>query len=164
MYPRSCPQDPRKDHKKYETGATTKVAVRIRLKRFGKVRSPHYRVVVADQHAKRDGAAIEEIGIYHPTKDPSVIRIDSERAQYWLGVGAQPSKQVTALLKLTGDWQKFKGEEYDESLMKHPAEKEAFVVPEKGSVVVPEAPEPTPEAALTPDAAKAEEKSEEAAE
>src|SRR5699024_7379417 len=148
----------------YETGATTKVAVRIRLKRFGKVRSPHYRVVVADQHAKRDGAAIEEIGIYHPTKDTSVIRIDSQRAQYWLGVGAQPSKKETALLKLTGDWQKFKGEEYDESLMKHPAEKEAFVVPEKGSVVLPEAPEPTPDAALTPDAAAAEEKTEEAAE
>ena len=143
------------------------MAVRIRLKRFGKIRSPHYRVVVADQRSKRDGAVIEEIGIYHPTKDPSVIRIDSERAQYWLGVGAQPSKQVTALLKLTGDWQKFKGEEYDESVMQHPAEKDAFVVPEKGSVVVPEAPEPTPEAALTPDAAAetaAEEKTEEAAE
>lgn len=143
------------------------MAVRIRLKRFGKIRSPHYRVVVADQRSKRDGAVIEEIGIYHPTKDPSVIRIDSERAQYWLGVGAQPSKQVTALLKLTGDWQKIKGEEYDESVMQHPAEKDAFVVPEKGSVVVPEAPEPTPEAALTPDAAAetaAEEKTEEAAE
>src|SRR5690625_6976863 len=110
----ACPQVYRKDQKNHETGATTKVAVRNRLKRFGKVRSPHYRVVVADQRAKRDGAVIEEIGIYHPTKDPSVIRIDSDRAQYWLGVGAQPSKQVTALLKLTGDWQKFKGEEYDE--------------------------------------------------
>src|SRR5699024_9935945 len=143
---------------------TTKVAVRIRLKRFGKVRSPHYSVVVADQRSKRDGAVIEEIGIYHPTKEPTVIRIESDRAQYWLGVGAQPSKQVTALLKLTGDWQKFKGEGYDESILKHPAEKEAFVASEKGSVVVPEAPEPTPEAALTPDAAKAEENSEEAAE
>ena len=140
------------------------MAVRIRLKRFGKVRSPHYRVVVADQRSKRDGAVIEEIGIYHPTKEPSVIRIESDRAQYWLGVGAQPSKQVTALLKLTGDWQKFKGEEYDESILKHPAEKEAFVASEKGSVVVPEAKEPTPEAALTPDAAAAEEKTEEAAE
>lgn len=137
------------------------MAVRIRLKRFGKIRSPHYRVVVADQRAKRDGAVIEEIGIYHPTKDPSVIRIDSERAQYWLGVGAQPSKQVTALLKLTGDWQKFRGEEYDESLMKPPAEKEAFVVPDKGSVVLPEAPEPKAEAAA---AEPAEEKTEEAAE
>ncbi|GAA4119717.1 30S ribosomal protein S16 [Enteractinococcus coprophilus] len=137
------------------------MAVRIRLKRFGKIRSPHYRVVVADQRAKRDGAVIEEIGIYHPTKDPSVIKIDSDRAQYWLGVGAQPSKQVTALLKLTGDWQKFKGEEYDESLMKHPAEKEAFVAPDKGSVVLPEAPEPKTEVAA---AEPAEEKTEEAAE
>ena len=118
------------------------MAVRIRLKRFGKIRSPHYRVVVADQRSKRDGAVIEEIGVYHPTKDPSVIRIDSDRAQYWLGVGAQPSKQVAALLKLTGDWQKFKGEEYDDSVMKHPAEKEAFLAPDKGSVVLPEAPEP----------------------
>src|SRR5699024_12805234 len=137
-----------------------KVAVRIRLKRYGKVRSPHYRVVVADQHAKRDGAAIEEIGIYHPTKDPSVIRIDSERAQYWLSVGAQPSKHVTASLKLAGDWQKCKGEEYDESLMKHPAEKEAFVVPDEGSDVLPESPERTREAARTADAAAAEEERE----
>ena len=165
MYPCACPQaSAERSQKSYETGAPTKVAVRIRLKRFGKIRSPHYRVVVADQRSKRDGAVIEEIGIYHPTKDPSVIRIDSERAQYWLGVGAQPSKQVTALLKLTGDWQKFKGEEYDESVMQHPAEKDAFVVPEKGSVVVPEAPEPTPEAALTPDAAATEEQTEKAAE
>lgn len=134
------------------------MAVRIRLKRLGKIRSPHYRVVVADQRAKRDGAVIEEIGIYHPTKEPSVIKIDSERAQYWLGVGAQPSKQVTALLKLTGDWQKFKGEEYDESTLKQPAEKEAFVAPEKGSVVRPEVSKPKA------DEAAAEEKTEEAAE
>src|SRR5699024_193661 len=117
-----------------------------------------------DQHAKRDGAAIEEIGIYHPTKDPSVIRIDAERAQYWLSVGAQPSKQVTALLKLTGDWQKFTGEEYDESLMKPPTEIESLVVPAQGAVVLPEAPAPTPQAAPTPDGAAAEEKSEPGAE
>lgn len=134
------------------------MAVRIRLKRFGKIRSPHYRVVVADQRAKRDGAVIEEIGIYHPTKDPSVIQIDTDRAQYWLGVGAQPSKQVTALLKLTGDWQKFKGEEYDESVLKQQAEKEAFVAPDKGSVVLPEATKPKAEEAA------AEDKTEEAAE
>jgi len=143
------------------------VAVRIRLKRFGKIRSPHYRVVVADQRAKRDGAVIEEIGIYHPTEDPSVIKIDTDRAQYWLGVGAQPSKQVTALLKLTGDWQKFKGEEYDESVMKFAEEKEAFVAPEKGSVVLPEAVAPKAEEAETPaadEAAADEEKTEEAAE
>src|SRR5690625_7258064 len=97
---------------------------------------------MADQRSNRDGSVIEEIAIYHPTENPSVIKIESDRAQYWLSVGAQPSKQVTALLKLTGDWQKFKGEEYDESLMKHPAEKEAFVATDKGSVVIPEASEP----------------------
>ncbi len=87
------------------------MAVKIRLKRLGKIRSPHYRVVVMDSRTKRDGRAIEEIGIYHPKNDPSVIKIDSERAQYWLGVGAQPTEAVVALLKRTGDWQKFTGED-----------------------------------------------------
>ncbi|MFV0285214.1 MAG: 30S ribosomal protein S16, partial [Demequina sp.] len=77
------------------------MAVKIRLKRFGKKRAPFYRVVVMDSRTKRDGRAIEEIGKYHPTEEPSVIEIDSERAQYWLSVGAQPTEQVTALLKLT---------------------------------------------------------------
>jgi len=86
------------------------VAVKIRLKRMGKVRAPYYRIVVADSRKKRDGAVIEEIGKYHPTEHPSVIEVESERAQYWLGVGAQPTEQVTALLKVTGDWAKFKGE------------------------------------------------------
>ena len=142
------------------------MAVRIRLKRFGKIRSPHYRVVVADQRSKRDGAVIEEIGIYHPTEEPSVIKIESDRAQYWLGVGAQPSKQVTALLKLTGDWQKFKGEKYDESTMKYAAEKETFVAPTKGSVVVPEAitPKADDSAAKAEEPAAEAEKTEEAAE
>ena len=85
------------------------MAVKIRLKRLGKIRAPYYRVVVADSRTQRDGRAIEEIGKYHPTEEPSLIDIDSERAQYWLGVGAQPSEQVLALLKVTGDWQKFKG-------------------------------------------------------
>lgn len=85
------------------------MAVKIRLKRLGKIRAPYYRVVVADSRTKRDGRAIEEIGKYHPTQEPSLIEIDSERAQYWLGVGAQPTEQVAALLKITGDWQKFKG-------------------------------------------------------
>ncbi|MEG3614949.1 MULTISPECIES: 30S ribosomal protein S16 [Isoptericola] len=85
------------------------MAVKIRLKRFGKIRSPFYRVVVADSRTKRDGRVIEEIGKYHPTEEPSFIEIDSERAQYWLGVGAQPTEQVAALLRVTGDWQKFKG-------------------------------------------------------
>ncbi len=85
------------------------MAVKIRLKRLGKIRAPYYRVVVADSRTKRDGRAIEEIGKYHPTEEPSLIQIDSERVQYWLGVGAQPSDQVLTLLKITGDWQKFKG-------------------------------------------------------
>jgi small subunit ribosomal protein S16 len=86
------------------------VAVKIRLKRLGKIRSPHYRIVVADSRTKRDGRAIEEIGKYHPKNDPSLIEVDSERAQYWLSVGAQPSEAVVALLKRTGDWQKFSGD------------------------------------------------------
>ena len=86
------------------------MAVKIRLKRMGKIRAPFYRVVVADSRKKRDGAVIEEIGKYHPTENPSVIEIESERAQYWLSVGAQPTEQVAALLKVTGDWAKFKGE------------------------------------------------------
>lgn len=85
------------------------MATKIRLKRLGKIRAPYYRIVVADSRTKRDGRAIEEIGKYHPTEEPSLIEITSERAQYWLGVGAQPTEQVLALLKITGDWQKFKG-------------------------------------------------------
>ena len=86
------------------------MAVKIRLKRMGKIRQPYYRIVVADARTKRDGRVIEEIGKYHPKEDPSVIEVDSDRAQYWLSVGAQPSEPVTAILKVTGDWQKFKGE------------------------------------------------------
>ena len=85
------------------------MAVKIKLKRLGKIRSPHYRIVVADSRTRRDGRAIEEIGLYHPVQNPSRIEVDSERAQYWLGVGAQPTEPVLAILKLTGDWQKFKG-------------------------------------------------------
>jgi small subunit ribosomal protein S16 len=84
------------------------VAVKIRLKRLGKIREPYYRVVVADARTKRDGRAIEEIGKYHPKLEPSLIQIDSERVQYWLSVGAQPTEQVRHLLTITGDWQKFK--------------------------------------------------------
>jgi len=85
------------------------VAVKIKLMRMGKIRAPYYRIVVADSRTKRDGRAIEEIGKYHPTQEPSLIEVDSERAQYWLGVGAQPTEPVAAILKITGDWQKFKG-------------------------------------------------------
>jgi small subunit ribosomal protein S16 len=85
------------------------VAVKIRLKRMGKIRQPYYRVVVVDSRKKRDGRVIEEIGKYHPKQEPSFIEVASERAQYWLGVGAQPTEAVEAILKVTGDWQKFKG-------------------------------------------------------
>ena len=85
------------------------MAVKIRLKRMGKIRTPYYRVVVVDSRKKRDGRVIEEIGKYHPKEEPSFIEVTSERAQYWLGVGAQPSEAVEALLKVTGDWQRFKG-------------------------------------------------------
>jgi len=85
------------------------VAVKIKLKRMGKIRTPQYRIIVADSRTKRDGRAIEEIGKYHPKEDPSLIHVDSERAQYWLGVGAQPTEPVLKLFKITGDWQKFKG-------------------------------------------------------
>jgi small subunit ribosomal protein S16 len=86
------------------------VAVKIKLKRIGKIREPHYRIVVADARTKRSGRAIEEIGQYHPLPDPSVIEVDSARVQYWLGVGAQPTEAVAAILRVTGDWQAFKGD------------------------------------------------------
>jgi small subunit ribosomal protein S16 len=115
------------------------VAVKIRLKRFGKMRAPYYRIVVADSRTKRDGRAIEEIGKYHPTEEPSFIEVDSERAQYWLSVGAQPTEQVAAILKITGDWQKHKGIEGQEGTLKTKVAKESFVAPEKESVILPEA-------------------------
>ena len=85
------------------------MAVKIKLKRLGKIRSPHYRIIVADSRVRRDGRAIEEIGIYHPVQNPSRIEVDSDRARYWLSVGAQPTEPVLAILKLTGDWQAHKG-------------------------------------------------------
>ena len=85
------------------------MAVKIKLARFGKIRNPQYRIAVADARNRRDGRAIEVIGRYHPKEEPSLIEIDSERAQYWLSVGAQPTDPVLTLLKITGDWQKFKG-------------------------------------------------------
>ena len=93
------------------------MAVKIRLKRLGKIRSPHYRIVVMDSRTKRDGRAIEEIGLYQPKNDPSVIKVDSERAQYWLGVGAQPSETVVSILKRSGDWQKFTGEKSESGIL-----------------------------------------------
>ena len=99
------------------------MAVKIRLKRLGKIREPYYRVVVADSRTKRDGRAIEEIGKYHPKLEPSLIEIDSERAQYWLSVGAQPTEPVQHLLEITGDWQKFKGLPGAEGTLKPQPEK-----------------------------------------
>lgn len=116
------------------------MAVKIRLKRLGKIRAPYYRIVVADSRTKRDGRVIEEIGKYHPTEEPSFIEVDSERAQYWLGVGAQPTEQVRAILKLTGDWGTFKGEKGATSTLKTREEKPAFEADSsKGSVVKPKA-------------------------
>ena len=89
---------------------TNPVAVKIKLMRLGKMRAPYYRIIVADARTKRDGRAIEEIGKYHPKQDPSFIEVDSERVAYWLGVGAQPTEAVTAILRVTGDWQKFTGQ------------------------------------------------------
>ena len=96
------------------------MATKIRLKRLGKIRSPHYRIVVMDSRTKRDGRAIEEIGLYQPKNDPSVIRVDSERAQYWLGVGAQPSETVVSIFKRSGDWQKFTGVESESGIAPQP--------------------------------------------
>ena len=93
----------------HSQGVTTHVAVKIKLMRFGKIRTPHYRIVVADARTARDSRAIEEICRYNPNAEPSFIQVDGARAAYWLGVGAQPTEAVTAILKITGDWQKFKG-------------------------------------------------------
>lgn len=112
------------------------MAVKIRLKRLGKLKSPHYRIVVADSRTKRDGRAIEEIGRYVPTNDPSIIEINSERAQYWLSVGAQPTEQVAALLKLTGDFQKSKGDATAKNTVKPQVAKEVFVADTKKKPVL----------------------------
>ncbi len=112
------------------------MAVKIRLKRLGKIRAPYYRIVVADSRTKRDGRVIEEIGKYHPTEEPSFIEVNSERAQYWLSVGAQPTEQVTALLKLSGDWGTFKGEKGAKSTIRTKAAPELFVADEKKKPVL----------------------------
>ncbi|WP_223690250.1 30S ribosomal protein S16 [Leifsonia poae] len=139
------------------------MAVKIRLKRLGKIRAPYYRIVVADSRTKRDGRVIEEIGLYHPTEEPSVIQVDSERAQYWLGVGAQPSEQVLALLKLTGDWGKFKGDKDAVSTVKTKEAKVEFQVDEKKKPVLkPKAEKPVEKVAEA--VVEAEVEAEEAAE
>jgi len=112
------------------------VAVKIRLKRLGKLKTPHYRIVIADSRTARNGRVIEEIGRYVPTNDPSIIEINSERALYWLGVGAQPTEQVAVLLKLTGDYQKSKGDASAKNTVKPQVDKEAFVADTKKKPVL----------------------------
>ena len=99
------------------------MAVKIKLQRLGKIRAPYYRIIIADARTRRDGKAIETIGKYHPKQEPSFIEVDSERAQYWLGVGAQPTEPVQRILEVTGDWQKFKGLPGAEGTLKTPEPK-----------------------------------------
>ena len=149
------------------------MAVKIRLKRMGKIRTPYYRVVVVDSRKKRDGRVIEQIGKYHPKEEPSLIEVTSDRAQYWLGVGAQPSEAVAALLKVTGDWQRFKGlpgtegslrtaeekktkqERFNEALREAGSEPQAEAVTKKAAAKKTAAAEPVVSAGDTPEAATA---------
>jgi small subunit ribosomal protein S16 len=118
---------------------------------MGKIRAPYYRIVVADSHTKRDGRVIEEIGKYHPTEEPSFIEVDSARAQYWLGVGAQPTEQVAAILKLTGDWGIFKGDKNAVSTVKTKESKVDFIADEKKKPVLkPKAAAPAPKVEAAP--------------
>src|SRR5690242_18866580 len=122
---------------------TTAVAVKIKLKRLGKIREPYYRIIIADVRSKLDGRAIEEIGKYHPKAEPSLIQVDSERAQHWLSAGAQSPDPIRARLKITGDWQKVRGEPGAEGTLKTAApkadKKEAFTVAAKESLATKEA-------------------------
>jgi small subunit ribosomal protein S16 len=134
------------------------VAVKIKLKRLGKIREPYYRIVVADARTKRDGRAIEEIGKYHPKAEPSFIEVNSERVQHWLSVGAQPTDPVRVLLKITGDWQKFTGEPGAEGTLKTAApkadKKEAFTAAAKESQAGKEAKEGAKESKAASKASK----------
>jgi small subunit ribosomal protein S16 len=129
----------------YRWEKTTVVAVKIKLKRLGKIREPHYRIVVADSRTKRDGRAIEEIGKYYPKAEPSLIEVNSERAQHWLSVGAKPTDPVLVLLKITGDWQKFTGAPGAEGTLRtaepRADKKEAFTEAAKASQASKEAKE-----------------------
>jgi small subunit ribosomal protein S16 len=147
------------------------VAVKIRLKRLGKLRTPHYRIVVADSRTHRDGRVIEEIGRYIPTENPSFIEVNSERALYWLGVGAQPTEQVAVLLKLTGDFQKSKGDKDAKNTVQVKAAKPVFekdtkkkavllpkeeIAAKKAKTEAPAAEAPAADAAAEPSEASAE--------
>ena len=124
------------------------MAVKIKLMRLGKIRQPYYRIVVADSRTRRNGKAIETIGKYHPKAEPSLIVVDSDRAQYWLGVGAQPTEPVQRLFEVTGDWQRFKGLPGTEGTLRvaqpKPSKQELFNVAlaEAGSEPVTEATTP----------------------
>lgn len=140
------------------------MAVKIRLKRLGKIRAPYYRIVVADSRTKRDGRVIEEIGKYDPNENPSFIEVDSERALYWLSVGAQPTEQVAALLKLTGDWGKHTGVGETESRVQSPEAKVAFEADTKKKPVLrPKAEKPAAAAQEAPAADAPSEATEESA-
>ena len=137
------------------------MAVKIKLKRLGKIRNPQYRIVIADSRTARNGRAIEEIGLYHPKEEPSRIEVNSERAQYWLGVGAQPTEPVIAILKVTGDWQKFKGLPGAEGTLKVAAPKknknEIFAAAVADAAVAKEEAAKAPKAEKPAPAPKAEE-------
>ncbi|MEH1016790.1 30S ribosomal protein S16 [Micromonospora sp. CPCC 206060] len=143
------------------------MAVKIRLLRMGKIRNPQYRIVIADSRTKRDGRAIEFVGVYQPKEDPSVIQVKSDRVQYWLSVGAQPSEAVQRLLEKTGDWQKFKGLPAPEPLKVAPERadrKAAYEAEAKAAAGVADTPaRPAKKAAKVEEPAKAEAPAEQAA-
>ena len=139
------------------------MAVKIRLARHGKIRTPHYRIVVADSRTHRDGRVIEEIGRYVPTNNPSIIEVNSERAQYWLGVGAQPTEQVAVLLKLTGDYQASKGDKNAKNTVKLAEPKAEFVIDSKKKTVLVPKEQPAAKKAVVEEAAPAAEVVEEVA-
>ena len=142
------------------------MAVKIKLKRIGKMHQPHYRIVIADARTARGGRAIEEIGQYHPIENPSRIQVDSERVQYWLGVGAQPTEAVAAILRVTGDWQSFKGEPAPPAMLVAEVKadkKSVFEAAAKESAGIDEKPATTPKAKKKA-APKADEKAEPKAE
>ena len=139
------------------------MAVKIRLARHGKIRTPHYRIVVADSRTHRDGRVIEEIGRYVPTNNPSIIEVNSERAQYWLGVGAQPTEQVAVLLKLTGDYQASKGDKNAKNTVKLAEPKAEFVIDSKKKTVLVPKEQPAAKKAVVEEVAPAAEVVEEVA-
>lgn len=141
------------------------MATKIKLMRLGKTRQPYYRIVVADSRNKRDGRSIEEIGKYHPKQDPSYIEVDPERAAYWLGVGAEPTEAVRAILRVSGDWQKFKGEPAPEPMKvkaPKPDRRAAFEAATQHTAGEPTVEATTPKKKAEPKAEKSDAKAEKA--